>query len=168
MRDDNSGTLGRITGSGLVTPELRNQEIAQGRGRDVVAAARPHANRLVRWSFVVAGTGFVGIGAVGVFLPGIPTVGPLLLACWLFSKSCPHLEQRLIRNQFFAPFHGYLDGTEALPLKARIVAILGMWASIAISGTALHYGGSPAWAIAVLAALGVIGTIFILRFRATA
>ena len=151
-----------------MTLELRNQEIARKVGRNVAVAARPHTNRLVRWSFVVAGTGFVGIGAVGVFLPGIPTVGPLLLACWLFSKSCPHLEQRLIRNQFFAPFHGYLDGNEALPLKARIVAILGMWASIAISGTALSYGGSPAWAVALLAALGVIGTLFILRFRADA
>lgn len=152
-----------------MTPELRNQEIARsGGGKDVAVAARPHANRLVRWSFVVAGTGFVGIGAIGVFLPGIPTVGPLLLACWLFSKSCPHLEQRLIRNQFFAPFHGYLDGTESLPLKARIVAILGMWTSIAISGVGLYYGGSPAWGVAILAALGVIGTVFILRFRANA
>jgi uncharacterized membrane protein YbaN (DUF454 family) len=84
----------------------------------------------------------------------------------LFSKSCPHLEQRLIRNQFFAPFHGYLDGTEALPLKARIVAILGMWTSIAISGWALQYGGSPAWVLALLVTLGVVGTIFICRFRA--
>lgn len=148
-----------------MTSELRNQEISRGSGREVAATAQPHANRLVRWSFVAAGTTFVGIGAIGVFLPGIPTVGPLLLACWLFSKSCPHLEQRLIRNQFFAPFHGYLDGTEALPLKARVVAILGMWTSIAISGWALHYGGSPGWVVTLLFALGVIGTIFIWRFR---
>lgn len=146
--------------------ELPNQEISRGTGREIAATARPHANRLVRWTFVAAGTAFVGIGAIGVFLPGIPTVGPLLLACWLFSKSCPHLEQRLIRNQFFAPFHGYLDGTEALPFKARLVAILGMWSSIAISGWALHYGGTSLWVIAALVALGAIGTVFILRFRA--
>lgn len=131
-----------------------------------IALPQVQANRLVRWSFVAAGTSCVAIGAVGVFLPGIPTVGPLLLACWLFSKSCPHLEQRLVRNQFFAPFHGYLDGTESLSVKARFVAISGMWASIAISGTALSYGGSPQWLIGLLVALGLVGTLFIWRFRA--
>ncbi len=130
-----------------------------------VAISQPQTNRLVRWSFVAAGTAFVGLGAVGVFLPGIPTVGPLLLAAWLFSKSCPHLEERLIRTPFFAPFHGYLDGTQAMPRKARLVAIAGMWCSILISSLGISYSGTGDWVVWLLIALGVVGTFFIWRFR---
>lgn len=129
------------------------------------AVAQPQLNRLVRWSFVAAGTTFVGIGAVGVLLPGIPTVGPLLIACWLFSKSCPHLEQRLIRTPYFAPFQRYLDGQQAMSKQARLVAIGGMWASIGISSWGLTFAGNANFVIPLLAVLGLIGTVFIWRFR---
>lgn len=121
--------------------------------------------RLVRWSFVAAGLGFVGIGAIGVLLPGVPTVGPLLIACWFFSKSCPHLEQRFIRTPFFAPFLRYLDGEEAMSVQARLVAIAGMWVSIGISSWGLVFAGTSNWAIGLLVALGLVGTVFIWRFR---
>ena len=75
--------------------------------------------------YLLAGLGifFVGLGALGVFLPGIPTVGPLLLASFFFTKSFPALEQRLIRNQFFARFLPYLDGSHEMPLRAKIITI---------------------------------------------
>ena len=128
-------------------------------------AQQAQLHRLVRWSFVAAGTAFVGIGAIGVVLPGVPTVGPLLLACWLYSKSCPHLEQKFIRTPFFAPFLRYLDGQQAMSWKARMVAIGGMWTSIGISSWGLTFAGSANWAVGLLLLLGLVGTVFIWRFR---
>lgn len=135
------------------------------RANEIRTAAQPQLNRLVRWTFVAAGTTLVAIGAIGVFLPGIPTVGPLLLACWLFSKSCPHLEQKLIRIPLFAPFHRYLDGEQSISRQARLVAIAGMWSSIGISSWGLSLSGTASWSFGLLVLLGVIGTLFIWRFR---
>ncbi|NLH52404.1 MAG: DUF454 domain-containing protein, partial [Bacteroidales bacterium] len=39
--------------------------------------------------YVVLGFLFVSLGVAGIFLPLIPTTGPLLLAAWLFSKGSP-------------------------------------------------------------------------------
>ena len=115
---------------------------------------------------VATGIVFVGLGAIGAFLPGIPTVGPLLVASFCFSKSCPWLERRLIRNRFFARFHSYLDGDEKMTLRTRLATIATMWASIGISLLFL-YAASQASVVlvAIIVVAGLIGTWFIARFR---
>jgi len=118
-----------------------------------------------RYVLAALGVLFVGVGAIGVFLPGIPTVGPLLLASFLFTKSFPALEQRLIRNKFFARFLPYLDGSHEMPMRAKIITIGIMWSSIALS-LVLFWSSSraPMWLIGTLIVAGLIGTLFILRF----
>ena len=100
--------------------------------------------------YVLAGLGVlcVGVGAAGVFLPGIPTVGPLLLASFLFTKSFPPLEQRLIRNKFFAKFLPYLDGSHEMPLRAKFITIAIMWSSISLSMVIFYTSNrAPLWLI---------------------
>lgn len=41
---------------------------------------------------------FVGIGIVGIIVPGLPTVVFLLLAAWASSHGWPELEQRLLAH----------------------------------------------------------------------
>lgn len=119
-----------------------------------------------RYFLALIGVLFVGMGAIGAILPGIPTVGPLLLASFCFSKSCPWLEQRLIRNRFFARFHHYLDNGAEMPLRARLLTIAVMWASIGISLAGLYaFGRAPVWVMVLIAVAGVIGTWVIARFR---
>ena len=117
---------------------------------------------------VFAGLGILlaGLAAIGAVLPGIPTVGPLMLASFFLVKSSPALEKRLIRNRFFAKYLYYLDGTNEMPVKARISSILMMWISISISGlTIFFFGAGQKWLLVVLAIAGMVGTIFIWRFR---
>lgn len=139
---------------------------------DERASAHPESSRLslstkgTNFLLVAVGIAFVGLGAIGAFLPGIPTVGPLLVASFCFSKSCPWLEQRLIRNRFFARFHGYLDGNEVMTLTTRLATIATMWASIGIS-LLLLYAASQATGVlvAIIVVAGLVGTWFIARFR---
>jgi uncharacterized membrane protein YbaN (DUF454 family) len=115
---------------------------------------------------VLATTGvlFVGIGAVGAMVPGIPTVGPLLLASYCFSRSFPWLERRLIRNRFFGRFLVYVDNPRTLPLRIRLTGLAMMWLSISISLTTLWLsGGLNVWLLVGIPAAGVIGTFFIMR-----
>ncbi len=107
------------------------------------------------------------LAAIGVVVPVMPTVIFLLAASYLFTRSFPQLEQWLIRNRFFAPFHGYLDGTVIMPIRIRIVSIIGMWVSIAISGSVLFWNQQPFWIIGAVIAAGFVGTWFIWRFRRT-
>ena len=73
--------------------------------------------------FAVLGVVFVAIAAVGVFLPLIPTVGPLILASVFLTKASPALERRLVRNRLFARYLHYLDGTKELSTRARLTSI---------------------------------------------
>ena len=115
--------------------------------------------------YALLGVVFVAIAGIGVFLPGIPTVGPLLIASVLLTKSNPRLEQRLIRNRFFARFLPYLDGSAEMPIKAKLVSIATMWTSIAISCALLWISKSvPNWVIGLVIAAGIVGTCFILQF----
>ena len=106
---------------------------------------------------------FVVVAGVGVFLPGIPTVGPLLLASVLLTKSSPHLEAKLVRNKFFARYLAYLDGTNELSFGAKLTSILMMWSSIIVSYVLLSFAGSKPWLLAVLILAGMVGTVFIIR-----
>jgi len=51
--------------------------------------------------YFVLGWLFVGIGAVGAFLPVLPTTPFVLLAAWLFAKSSKRYHHWLRRNRLF-------------------------------------------------------------------
>ncbi|MGI9517429.1 MAG: YbaN family protein [Pirellulaceae bacterium] len=120
---------------------------------------------LKRYFLMVTGLFFVAFGAVGVILPGIPTAGPLILASICLTKSCPWLEQKLVRSRYFAAFHQYLDGNVEMPMKARLTAIGIMWVSIITSCALLFSSGQIAnWLIGLIVLAGVVGTVVISRY----
>ncbi len=121
---------------------------------------------LKRYLLALAGIICVALGWIGTFVPGLPTVGFLLIASYCFTRSCPWLEQRLIRNRWFARFLHYLDGDLEMPLKARIMALAMMWTSIAVSVTVLMVAGKRnPWLPGTIVVAGIVGTVAIWRFR---
>lgn len=127
-----------------------------------VIKARSPIRRAV---YAVLGVLFVGIAAAGVVLPGIPTAGPLIVASIFLTKSSPALERKLIRNQFFARYLHYLDGTTEMTPRAKRTSIALMWLSIAISCSLLYLSGqSPWWLLALITLAGIVGTIFIINY----
>lgn len=109
-----------------------------------------------------AGVGCVGLAYIGALLPGMPTTIFLIMACFFFTRSCPVLEQRLIRNRFFGRFHHYLDRPTQMPMRARIVALSAMWISASVSAVVLASAGTSWWAPLLVIGLAVIGTVVIL------
>jgi uncharacterized membrane protein YbaN (DUF454 family) len=125
---------------------------------------RPIRSRLHRWLLVGAGVLLVGIGAIGVVLPGLPTTVFLLGASWCFARSCPWLEDRLIRVPLFRPFLGPMDAAGPMPRKAVVTTLVIMWAAIAISVVTVNFGGGPRPVLgATIVALGLVGTFFVVR-----
>ena len=67
-------------------------------------------SKFKRYIHATIGFLFVIVAAIGAVLPGIPTVGPLMLASFFLLKSSPALEKRLVRNRFFGKYLAHLDG----------------------------------------------------------
>lgn len=118
--------------------------------------------------YLLAGLGIlcVFVAALGAILPGLPTTIFLIAACYLFARSFPWLEQRLVRNRFFATFNRYIDGKEKMPRKVKAVTLLTMWSFITVSCLILFYGGrvSP-YVIALIPLAGCVGSYFIIFRR---
>jgi len=116
-----------------------------------------------RWTLVALGVLCVGLGGLGALLPGLPTTIFLIAASWCFARSCPWLEERLVRNRFFRPYLRYLDGGGPMPARVLWLTLALMWGAIGLSTALLWYRDSHiALALAVPLA-GAVGTAFILR-----
>jgi len=131
---------------------------------DGAAEPRPARSRLSRWLLAGLGTACVGLGALGVFLPGLPTTVFLIAASWCYARSCPWLEQRLLRVPLFAPFLGFLEPGARLPRRTLAKALVIMWLAIIASAAAVGLGddGRPGVAAAVIG-LGLVGSPFVVR-----
>lgn len=123
---------------------------------------RPSAPRPWHRHLCVAlGCVCVGVGTVGIFLPGLPTTIFLLAASALFARSSPRLERWLDDQPRLGPFlRQARDGR--MPVRARVASIVVVWAAIGVSFAA---GGmrSQLCSVSLLAA-GVVGTAAILVF----
>lgn len=119
-----------------------------------------------RMLFLGLGILFLVLAIAGVLLPGVPTTGPLIAASFFLTKSCPKLEQRLVRNRFFASYLQYLDGQRVMSDQVRQKAIVAMWSSIGISWLMVTFvvGSAPTFLFGMLLG-GLVGTVFIWKFR---
>ncbi len=116
----------------------------------------------------LAGLGLVcvGLAGVGVVVPGLPTTIFLIAASYLFTRSCPWLEEKLIRSSLFRPYAQYLDGDRAMPRRARVSALVLMWVAVASSLAMLTVRDQlPGWLVAVIVAAAIAGTVAILTYR---
>ena len=123
-----------------------------------------NSNHVIRWAIAAIGVACVGLGALGVILPGMPTTIFLVLACFLFARSHPHLENVLVRNRFFARFLPFVDGHVRLSRLAKLSMLILIWGSTAISCTTLYATGVLGiWPIALIVCLNALGSFFIVR-----
>ncbi len=90
-------------------------------------------NRAARSVFVILGFFFLGMAFIGVVLPLIPTVGPVLLAAFFFSKSSERFDQWLINNRVFGGIvRDWRAGLGFTP-RAKTISITAIIATFTIS-----------------------------------
>jgi len=120
-----------------------------------------------RWLYALLGVLCVGVGFVGVFVPGLPTTIFLIFASYLFTRSCPWLEDKLVRAPVFRPYLRYLDGDRAMPLRARIATIAMIWIAVSAScGIMSLRGALTATFVLVVGGLALVGSVVVaLVFR---
>jgi hypothetical protein len=83
--------------------------------------------------FVVAGTISLGLGALGVFLPVLPTTPFLLLSAAFYYKGSERMHRWLLNNKLFGNYiKNYKEG-RGIALKAKAITLCLLWATICYS-----------------------------------
>lgn len=99
----------------------------------------------------------VGFALIGVALPILPTVPFLLIALWAFGRSSDRMRKRLLADPVFGPDIRRWQERGAIRRPAKMLSVMAMSASVAISLLA----GVPAQAVMFQAAILAAVALFI-------
>ncbi len=118
-------------------------------------------NPLLRGVLLGLGWLSVGLGALGVVLPGWPTTVWLLIAAFFFARSSPRFYRWLLTHRVFGPIVRDIRAGLGLPLRAKVFAI--SMIVLFAGGSAVFLGLSRPWLGLLVATVGAIGITYILR-----
>lgn len=110
--------------------------------------------------FIVLGSVFLGLGVIGIILPGIPGTPFLLIASALYVRSSSRLYGWLMNHPVLGTHIRGFREHRAMSRKSKIVALCSMWLAIGISTVFVF--NHLLVRIAMVAA-GLVGTVVILR-----
>ena len=81
----------------------------------------------IRILWILLGSLSVGMGVIGIFVPGWPTTIFLIVASYFYIRSSRRLYNWLINNKLLGIYiKNYLLG-KGMPLKAKLVSLIIMW-----------------------------------------
>ncbi|HEY94694.1 MAG TPA: DUF454 domain-containing protein [Dehalococcoidia bacterium] len=82
---------------------------------------------------IIAGTIFVILGIIGIFLPVLPTTPFLLLAAACYFRSSDRFYRWLTNNRILGSYiKNYLEG-RGMPMKSKIITLLLLWLTIILT-----------------------------------
>ena len=112
---------------------------------------------MLRVLFAAAGLLLVGLGVLGILLPGLPATPFLLLAAYCFARSFPRLHTWFTTHPWFGP---YIRGARSgwrIPRAQAMQTIALLWISMAISA----WLAARVWVTALLFTIALGVTIFL-------
>ena len=113
-----------------------------------------------RIGLVTVGLASLALGAVGIFVPLLPTTPLVLVAAFCFANSSERLHQWLLDHNVFGPLIDNWRRYGAISRNAKIMSIVSMIAILVISWLL----DVEAWIIAVQAVvLGCSATFILTR-----
>jgi len=120
------------------------------------------SNKIIKLLLIIAGTIFLGIGVIGIFLPIIPTTPFLLLAVACYIRSSKKLYDWLINNKLFGAYiKNYREG-KGVPLKVKVFTISLLWITILFS---VFFIIHISWVKIILIIIAFAVTIHILTIK---
>jgi uncharacterized membrane protein YbaN (DUF454 family) len=123
-----------------------------------------HTSRIPRPVLLGLGWTCVVLGFIGVFIPGMPTTTFLLVSAWCFYRSSERAHVWLLGNRLLGPYiRDFLSG-KGMPLRSKVIAISVMWLTC---GSSAAFFVHAIWAKVLILSCAVIGTIVVVRVRAT-
>ena len=112
----------------------------------------------MRIFYLCLGLTSVGIGGIGVFVPGVPTTVFFIIAAWAFSKSSTRLENWVLNLPGIGPMVRDFRAGLGMPQRAKIAAItcivlaVGLSAGLLINNLVVRL---------IVVAVGLIGVWYV-------
>ncbi|MEJ7925583.1 YbaN family protein [Sphingobium sp. AN641] len=106
---------------------------------------------MARSLYLLAGLLALGLGALGVFLPLLPTVPFVILAAFCFARSSPALEAKLLDHAHFGPHIRRWRERGAISRRGKTAALAAFGFSAAVALIAVPF---PWFLAPVAAAVG--------------
>lgn len=92
------------------------------------------ARRIV---YILLGSLFLILGAVGIFIPLLPTTPFWLLTCWFYLRSSEKLYNRAMSNRYFGSYIKGFMVDKAIPIRSKVISISVMWLSAILTSVYL-------------------------------
>ena len=116
-------------------------------------------SRVLRVIFLALGFIFLGLAFIGIFIPVLPTTGPVLAAAYFFSRSSERFDNWLVNNRLFGSIVRDWRAGLGFTVRAKAVAVVAIIVSFAFT-TILFMDGfilrGAMWILAGLIALYVV------------
>ncbi len=109
---------------------------------------------------LAVGYASLALGLAGIVLPLLPTTPFVILAAWCFARSNPALAERLYENPRFGPLLTTWRDQRAIPLRAKICALLALALSYAMTVWLVR---SPYVPFILAAVMGSVGLYIVTR-----
>lgn len=111
----------------------------------------------MKWVWFAIGWVSVGIGFVGVVVPGLPTTVFMVFAAWCFSKSSPRFEAWILGLPGVGQLvRDYRDGL-GMPRRSKVSAMTMITVAVTISSFVLD-----SWPLRILViTAGVVGLYWV-------
>lgn len=119
-----------------------------------------YLDHAARWMLITAGMICVGLGALGILLPGLPTTPFLLLAAYCFARSSEHFHGWLLNHRWFGSYVRNFEEGRGMTRRAKATTLLVMWLSF---GVTIIFFVPVVWGQAGMMMLAVGVSIYLLR-----
>ena len=114
--------------------------------------------RITRWLWFAAGWLAVGIGSVGIVVPGLPTTVFFIVAAACFSRSSPRFEQWVLTRPGIGPMVRDYRAGLGMPRRAKVAAIASI---VVVCSLSALIARSRPWLSLVIAVAGGVGVAWI-------
>lgn len=117
---------------------------------------------MIKVLLFLTGSLSLGIGVLGIFVPGLPTTVFLLGAAACYVKSSDRMYNWLLRHQILGRYIRTYRTHRAMPLKSKIIALTLMWSMIGLS---VFVFIDQFWVQLIVILSGFVGTVVIIRVK---
>ena len=110
---------------------------------------------------IILGVTFLGLGAVGILLPVLPTTPFVLAAAACFSAGSQRLDNWLRQSRLFGPYIENYRTKQGISKLRKVVSIAFLWAGLLISMAVVR----TALIVVALSLVGACVTVHLLKIK---
>ncbi|MBL7128146.1 MAG: YbaN family protein [Ignavibacteria bacterium] len=118
----------------------------------------------LKYLFVTLGSLFLGLGVIGVFVPGLPTTPFLLLSAAFYVRSSRSMYRWLLNHKVFGKIIRDFRESRSISLKNKVISILSMVTMLTLS---IFVFVDELYTRIIILIIGIVGFIVILSFPTT-